>query len=596
MKELIAIYFAGLFVVTAWPSKVTPRPFINISQGLQFKIDDQSPVVSAEKDLLSLEKMEIEDFNKAKWASLNQLGPRRVAKYKPVIVDYSANLKEIQDQRLMTLQGPIQLKHGLALTDENRIEIYQIQNGQIVEQGEVDISSGMYKIQLTRMDGQICAKLKTGFSEIMGSGCADIIKTEMGPTTKTPGPLLSISRYQDVFELAENVKKVEKSAPVQLAQMAPIESVEPTQRLYGKIYDYYGYNSDQPRIIEKAQISNSVDSNESASSFLVTQVSAPNYVMSRIVSNRAAVRRGVPLLAQNAAKAMTDIARDMGYTDGDMNSRGTLWGRVYANGKTLAGAEVSLDGVSGAKPLYLNELYIPDPNLKVTASHGLYTFMNLPDGEYAVRADVGNRFAGFQNASVRTGTLSLADIESTIVKSEIQISTYDLRSKTALASVVTLQNYQEDLVLEEGVTEILAPQTADHSYAIVHPLDRNYLTTQHLVKAGERDLQFPQVHKDWIEGILSQAKLARGISGKIILGFGPQEPYRVFAIGSQSAQIIYFDSNAQVIEGSFGAAGGGYLILDPEEHVVEFATQRSNSKQLDVTYMPTTPGVVSIIR
>ncbi|MFN9066298.1 MAG: hypothetical protein ACK5V3_03660, partial [Bdellovibrionales bacterium] len=380
MKELIAIYFAGLFVVTAWPSKVTPRPFINISQGIQFKIDDQSPVVSAEKDLLSLEKKEAEDFNKAKWASLNQLGPRRVPHYKPVLVDYSANLKEIQDQRLVTLQGPLQLKQGLALTDENRIEIYQIQNGRIIEQGEVDISSGTYKIQMTKMDGQICAKLKTGFSEIMGSGCVDLTKSQISQAMKPQGPLLAIVRYQDVFELAENAKKVEKLRPAQPVEMASIESIEPAQKLYGKIYDYYGYNSDQPRVIEKAQVNNSVDNNESASSFVVTQVSAPNYVPSRIVSNRAAVRRGVPLLAQNASKAMTDIARDLGYTDGDMNSRGTLWGRVMSNGKTLAGVDVSLDGASGVKPLYLNELYIPDPNMKVTASHGLFTFMNLPEG------------------------------------------------------------------------------------------------------------------------------------------------------------------------------------------------------------------------
>ncbi len=596
MKELIAIYFAGLFVVTAWPSKVTPRPFINITQGLQFNIDDKSPVVSAEKDLLSLEQKEIEDFNKAKWSSLNQLGPRRVAKFKPVIVDYSANLREIQNQRLVTLQGPLQLKQGLALTDENRIEIYQIQNNKIVEQGEVNISSGTYSIQLTQMEGQICAKLKTGYSEVMGSGCAKLNKAEASTHTNSKGPLLSISRYQDVFELAENVNKVEKTNPIQAAQMAPIESIEPAQKLAGKIYDYYGYNSDQPRIIEKPQINNAVDNNESALSYLITQISAPNYVPTRVVSSRAAARRGVPLLAQNASKAMSDIARDLGYTESDMNSRGTLWGRVFANGKTVAGAEVSLDGVSGAQPLYLNELYIPDPNLKVTASHGLYTFMNLPDGEYAVRADIRNQFAGFQNASVRTGMLSLADVESTLVKSEMQISTYDLRSKVSLASVVTLQNYHEDVVLEEGVGEILAPQTNDHSFAITHPLDRNYLTTQHLVRAGERDLQFPQVHKDWMEGILSQAKLSRGINGKIILGFGPQEPFRVYALGSKTAQIIYFDSNAQVVEGNFGAAGGGYLILDPEEHVVEFAIQKSNSKQLDVTYMPTTPGVVSIIR
>jgi hypothetical protein len=80
------------------------------------------------------------------------------------------------------------------------------------------------------------------------------------------------------------------------------------------------------------------------------------------------------------------------------------------------------------------------------------------------------------------------------------------------------------------------------------------------------------------------------------MGLGPQEPFKAFAVGSEKAQVIYFDSNAQIVEGAFGPAGGGFLIIDPEEHVVEYAIQKATQKNLRVVYMPTQPGVLSVIR
>lgn len=592
VKELIVIYFTGLIAVSAWPSKVSLSSFVNISSGLHFKIDDQSPVVAAEKDLLALEKSENQNKQNQLWTNLNQTTRPKPKAVLAKVVDYSRNLQDIENRLAVSIRGPIQLKQGLALTAEHRIEIHQEINGKIIESGDVDIDSGTYTIRVGDLAGKLCAKLKGERSELMGRGCISLDNLRTEKRSLATGPLLSVFKYQDLIALTES-----ESQKISERTMLPeIESIEMKPSLAHKVYDFYGYNSDQPRVIENAKIENAVTGQESNSSYIVTSISAPGFMPTRIVGGAKTSRRGAPLLAMNAAKAMNEIARDAGYTDGDMNSRGTMWGRVMSEGQTVAGAEVSIDGDPGARPLYFNELYIPDPNQKVTASHGLYAFMNLTDGEYAVRADINNKFAGFQNVSVRTGAIALADIESTNLKREVKISTFDIINKSIQPSVATLQNYHEDVVLEEGQVELGMPLAADDYFAIIHPLNREYLTAQYRLSANEKNHQLPLIHREWMEKLLSQANLNRAIQSKIILGFGPQEPFRAFALGSSQARVIYFDSNAQVVAGNFGPAGGGFLILDPEQSVIEFAIQKSTTKQLDVNYMPTAPGVLSVIR
>lgn len=582
MKELIAIYLFGLLSISMWPSKVSSHTFVNISGGLQFKIDDKSPVISAEKDLIVLSR-KAEPNPQARWINLNE--EPRWAPRAPVVqvVDYSKDLRQIQTAGLVYLVGPIQLKQGLALTSDHRIEVHQEKDGKVIEYGDVDISAGTYAIQVEDLAGSLCAKLKEENAQVVGRGCVSLEGLKNKNRSLASGPLLSISKFQEVF-------------PVAAAALPEIEAVTTKPSLAYKIYDFYGYDGEQPRVIENAKVDNSVSGQETATSYIITQIAAAGFATTRVVGGSNTARRGVPQLPLTAANAMTNIAKDAGYTIGNFGASGIMFGRVMKDGRTVAGAQITVDGRPDAQPLYFNELYIPDPNQKVTASHGLYTVMNLPDGEYSVRADIGNQFSGFQNASVRAGSVALADVESTFLRREVQLNAYELVSKTALGAVATLQNYHEDVIMDGGQAEISIPDAKDNSFAIIHPLNRNYLTAQFLMTPGQNQYFFPLIHKDWMEALLSQAKLSHALRGKIIMGIGAQEPFKAEAIGSQRAQIIYFDSNAQVVEGAFGPAGGGFLILDPEEESVEVAIQSAGKKEFQVYYMPTSPGVLSLIQ
>ena len=106
----------------------------------------------------------------------------------------------------------------------------------------------------------------------------------------------------------------------------------------------------------------------------------------------------------------------------------------------------------------------------------------------------------------------------------------------------------------------------------------------------------PLVSSDWVEQVLSSAKLQRPVRSKMVLGIGSQKPYRVEAVGSKEAQVVYFDSEGQIVEGEYGVAGGGFFIIDPEDGINEYAIQTAGEKSLRVIYMPTLPNVLNVIQ
>jgi hypothetical protein len=598
VRELILVYILGLLMVTLFPERTSMTTFLSVSEPIQLKMDERSPVLAAEKDLITY-LTHSETKIQSELQNLNQQKKPVPVVPQQKLADYSVHLQDIQSKLNTQLVGPIQLNQGLALTGDDRLEVYREHNGLILERGDIDISSGTYNILLEKMEGSLCAKLTGDRYEVMGRGCVALSGLQNMSRSLSRGPLLNISKYQDVVAISEQFVEDKRSNLISSYESKELPMVE-TQKykpsMAYKVYDYYDSENSEPRVIENTVVSNSVDGAEDESSYIITQIAAAGYVPTRVIGGAGVARRGAPQQRKSAAEALNTIAKDAGYTEGETMSRAVVWGRLNKEGQTIAGATVSIEGREELKPLYFNELHIPDVNQKVTASHGIYAIMNVPDGEYALRAEVSNKFIGFQNASARAGSLSLADIDSTFRKREVSISTYDLVTKVSQSSVVTLQAHEEDLILANGQVDVLLNEFRDNSFALVNPINRNYLTTQFLLEPGQNEYSLPLVHKDWMEALLSQAKLKSAIQGRIVMGLGPQEPFKAFAVGSEKAQVIYFDSNAQIVEGAFGPAGGGFLIIDPEEHVVEYAIQKATQKNLRVVYMPTQPGVLSVIR
>ncbi len=581
-------------------------PFINLAQSIQFEIDPNSPVISVEKDFLETAK---KAEAPVKYTSLNSVvgkpfetrsvAAAKVQTPKRPVLDYSMTTRgDSFSQR--TISGPLELKQGLALTDEHRIEIHQENKGNVIEFGDVDIIKGTYAIKLSSNEGHVCARLRGGRSEIIGEGCFSLDRIKGLNKSTAQGPLLSVARYKDVLAFSDKYKEPLTTIPVVAKslnkEVAPKLFREAATRpsTKARVIDFYDYDNPDAKNVAAA-FETMLENREDAGSTVVTTIVAANHPRTRMVSNKHTSDRGAMIPNRKAYNALNQWATDAGRVIPGGPS-GTAWGRAMNEGKAVAGAEVEVEGREDIKPLYLNEFYIPDPNQKSTASHGLYTIMGLADGEYSLRANRGNQFMGFQNISVRENQLSLADIDATERKRTVRIATYDFINKTSQGAVVTLQNYEEDVVVESGQKDVNVQDNYDTAYALVNPLNKKYMTAQFILNPGEELYNFPMVPSDWVEGILSQAKLERPVRNKVVLGIGSEKPFRVEAVGSKTAQVVYFDSEGQVLGGKYGTAGGGFLILDPEDEVTEFAIQAAGEKTVRAVYMPTISNVLNVIQ
>lgn len=604
MIKLLAIYLSALFLVALAPARIASFQFLNISKAIQFEIDPTSPATSVEKDFMAIQKNPKESKN---FASLNEyVGkpyvPRRnFAQTSRPVLDYS-QLVRTDSWAYLMLTGPVELKQGLALTDVHRIEIHRENRGQIFEFGEVDIQKGTYQIQLASLEGHICGKLRGNRDEVVGQGCFALERVKAGSNGPLRGPLLSVEKTQDL--LAQKSAPASLEIPVAMADKKPSSSETkgsqlfrepiPRREVRNRIIGFYDYDNPQAKPLN-AQVESTTGALEDGASTTIVTISAPQYPLTRTVANAYTPSRGAVIPPKQALNALRQLADETGATVPGQRIAGTIWGRTMNEGRSVAGRSVELEG-SDAKPVYLNEFYIPDPNQKTTASHGLYAFVGVPEGEYSIRATAGNQFAGFQNVSVRENALALGDIDSTERRRPTRLALYDLVNKTSQSAVVTLQNYEEDLIVEDGQADVNVIDNYDTAFALVNPLNKKYLTAQYILNPGEDLYNMPLVSSGWVEQVLSSAKLQRPVRSKIVLGIGSQKPYRVEAVGSKEAQIIYFDSEGQIVEGEYGVAGGGFFVIDPEDGINEYAIQTVGEKSLRVIYMPTLPNVLNVIQ
>jgi uridine kinase len=497
------------------------------------------------------------------------------------------------------------LKQGLALTDEYRIEIHRENKGSVIDYGEVDIEKGTYAIKLTNLEGHICARLRGSKYETIGEGCFSLDRVKLGRKTGVNGPLLSISRSKDALAFDENSNGESGPLPVKVADASKSNSQENGKdRLYreqnikpttqSRIIDFYDSDNADAETL-KTSIQSSVQNSEDPNSTVILSISSPNHPTVRTVANAYTPSRGMAVPNNKTRDALRKLAEDAGVADPNAPG-GTVWGKAMREGRATAGVEVEIEGREDLKPLYLNEFYIPDPNQKSTASHGLYTFVGVPDGEFSVRASQNKEFVGFQNISVRDNELSIADIDSTQRKRPVRVSIYDLINKTSQSAVVTLQNYEEDVVVENGQADVNVQDNYDTAFALVNPLDKRYMSSQFVLNPGEDLYNFPLIPSEWVESMIAQAKLERPVREKVVLGIGSQRPFRVQAVGSKTAQVFYFNSEGKVTEGQYGSAGGGFFIIDPENEVTEYAIQAAGEHSVRVIYMPAIPNVLNVIQ
>jgi hypothetical protein len=269
----------------------------------------------------------------------------------------------------------------------------------------------------------------------------------------------------------------------------------------------------------------------------------------------------IPLLPEKTVAALKSILSEIRRSSSRRPDT-LIYGQATLDGAPIEGVSVQIQGAEEAKPVYLNELFIPDAALTQTASHGLFVFEGLDEGYYSFVGQRSSQFFGFGNAVTSLSTVSYLNLQAQRVRYPMSIKSYQAFNSEEVSSTITLQGSGFPLdVLGTGLIE--HPSTAALEIAKVEPQDLRYATT--IVPFwGEDDHLFaPLVSREWLAKISTEAQVAVSPDAGVVLGFVEKGAYDIFwphLAQDYPVKIIYFDREG--LKSLTPVDGGGFIAFN----------------------------------
>jgi hypothetical protein len=277
---------------------------------------------------------------------------------------------------------------------------------------------------------------------------------------------------------------------------------------------------------------------------------------------RAGQTENLPMIPRKTMVAFLSIVRDQFGSMSGGETGAVIWGQLQSSLGQLRGYRVEIEGHPEFEPVYLNELLIPDGQLKETSTNGYFAFVDLPRGFYSLRVLKGELQAGFVNIEADEGTVSPVGIDLSVEKEKIPVKVFDAFTGSMAQADVDFQQLSERISVS-GVGEILAPQTRALALLQVDPTSQAYLSAIYSMPGDQDHVDLPLVSSAWILGLKQRQQLSEAPGTGLVVGFVPIGDYEL-SLGHLEAagpgQVVYFNAQGEVVPKGIG--GGGFVVFN----------------------------------
>lgn len=296
-----------------------------------------------------------------------------------------------------------------------------------------------------------------------------------------------------------------------------------------------------------------------SSSFAMTE-SADYYPSLHLITSGQ--QEALPLISKKTAKAMLEIIeQQLGYTDAQKNGA-IVMGQVTAGGRALSGAEVALEGFPEARPVYLNEVLIPDPRLKTTSGSGYFVFVHLPQGFYSVRAMRGPQFVGYGNVVNEPRAVSFIEVREPARYAPFDIRAFDAFSGAPQSAELALQSLNQTIRIE-GYGQIEHPVLPQYTLLEANPATDEHVPAVYPYAGDAEFVHLPLIPRAWLDERIAAAKINLLPGTGAIMGFSEQGGYEIslphLPAGAE-AQVLYFDVHGRQVPAA--VENGGFLLVN----------------------------------
>ena len=488
------------------------------------------------------------------------------------------------------ISGPLEFTGGLALSNaQDHLVIFRERDGEVLEAGNVWLREGKYEIFVEDTDGLLLAELRTTYGDILGRGSFDLsnlptqqpnvrridpvsLKIQPVPQGVVGTVLARRSNAGNIFaaksQLVKGVSIAFKDLPLSA-----------DTRLTGRF--------DQPNLLEGSSV--------------VVRANRMGY-WGTMAFAKAGSETEVDLFPDQAGQMMHHLVATS--RSADKNLSAIIWGRVTKGGAPVTGATVDLMTSSeNVKPVYFNSAMLPDINLQVTSSNGLYAFYPVAPGAQAIQAHIGEVTTEASIFPTEERTVSRIDLETSTDHSA-KLKIFDaFRTDYPLSAKISDPSNTHQLMI--GRSGELKLRYSGGSSPLVIDVDagNGYKYTRLTTDRERRAIFVPMIQSTWLEQLKDHMKVNMVPDTGTIVGFVQgQQPYRAVLQGETQSikhedqfQVIYFDARGEATGKDFGEPGGGFVFTNVKQGFRTVTIQPSGTTKVFASVMMVEARVTNVL-
>ncbi|MCB0368053.1 MAG: hypothetical protein KDD45_01110 [Bdellovibrionales bacterium] len=456
--------------------------------------------------------------------------------------------------------GLIEIKDGLAVTNQQHIEIRRYEEGTFKEKGSVNLAQGTYQLNLESPRGYILARLVNSSGNVLGEGVARVADIHWGKILPHKGPIIHITKKFDIKGTAVSAYNLNKNKPLDHAGNASV---------------FNNYAKHDVKTNGEIVFDNVVSESTTK---LITKVPGHISTQQLILSGSEFQSIVYPEKMIHALKAVVSDQRQQNLNDPALT---VVMGQIIFDNKPTSGVNVQIEGFEDIEPVYFNSLMLPDATLKTTSENGYFAFLGAPVDIQHIIALRGNVYFGHANVIVSPGVVSYAQIKNSIKTEETDIKVYDAFQGQPQTAQLTLQSLPEKVNVQNGEQTVYLPSVKRWSLLHANPGEKFQPAYYSYVDRTDH-IYVPLISKSWLYQIVSSLKINVDPGTGIIVGFVNDEDFDVELPGHENLKknILYFDYTGRVSNQKSGSQGGGFVMFNVPPDIYEVLVLGAKSQKV----------------
>lgn len=480
-----------------------------------------------------------------------------------------------EGQRPVVLSGQIEMTGGLAfLGTDTSLSVKRIHQGQSYEAGHIWITEGRFEIRVKKAVGRLVAELSAR-GDVIGRGEVDLLTVHGFPVQgdrleglKIPiRPTSEGTSVQIISAYSHGGEKI----PMTKARVEIDSYTSPTR--VGR----EGMLADQSLAKD--------------SSFIVKAESTGHYSSMAVATANS--HKEIQMYPKTMVQALIDLALE-GSERKQALRQPIVWGRVMIDGVPASNAQVELAGSS--KPIYLNELYIPESGLKKTSGNGVFAFLQVAEGVQSIRVIYKGQVYPAQVFPTENEVVSYVELQLQ-EKVRAQFNIYDmLDPERKMAAHIRVVGVEHELPVNSG-GYVEFPAAAD-PFVVEADAGEPYALTRVAVNGTPDKIDVPTVRTDWLQQLAHQKGLQLNPRLGTIVGFIEDQSFDVELSGYRPRErmdIVYFDLRGNIVEVP-PTSGGGFAIFNAPAGIQTLIVHPQYSKQVFSQVVVAEPAFVHITK